>query len=204
MGWLVSSVRHRDRALTLGVLGGILMSIVGLWGYIVAPLLFGDVAPVWGHEPTLLDALVRGGFDMHTRAPGYHGVVLVLPSFMMTLVGLLLIQRWQLDGWRPALKVVGGVVLVPPFVCTFTYFITAVGIGILWGLAGAMEEGILMTIWGFIGGFYVFTMGALIFGLTWLALSLPIVSVGTSLGAAGGYLLTTGYARLREPRESDG
>ena len=66
----LGSVLTHDRALSLGILGGLLTSTAGLIGYLGVPVLTGA-------EKRLLSAAMSAGFHISGHPLWHHGFVLV-------------------------------------------------------------------------------------------------------------------------------
>lgn len=126
---IVSRLR-RDRAFLLGPLCGTLVSVAALAGYVGVPLLTGE-------ERHVVEAAASAGFDLAGRSLPYHAVVVVLPSFLASTAGTLLLRRWGLTGRTPVLELASGIVLSPILAIVVAYVVTAVAVGATMGLSAA-------------------------------------------------------------------
>ncbi|MBX0297367.1 hypothetical protein [Haloarcula nitratireducens] len=162
------------------------MAAVALGVYIGRPLLTGEYYDVT--EP-LAGAATR----MTTHPVWYHGIVIVLPSLVVSLLGTLILNRWGLTGAVPALKFLGGILLVPSAAVFLAYLVTAVVIGVVWGTAGAAENPVYAVF-----GVFVFTGLSLALGFLFMMIALVIVVTGVVLGASVGYLVARGLIRVGE------
>ncbi|WP_152529808.1 hypothetical protein [Candidatus Halobonum tyrrellensis] len=178
---VVSRLR-RDRAFLLGLLCGTLVSVAGLVGYVGVPVVAGD-------HPSLVEGAASAGFDMAGRPLAYHGLVVVLPSFVASAAGTLLLRRWGLTGRGPLLELAGGIVLTPLLAIVLAYAVTAVGVGAAMGLSSGGAPGDALV------GSVAITVWALIFGVFAVAIAVAIVVPGVLLGTAAGYLVALGVIR---------
>lgn len=177
---------YNDRPTSLGLLAGTLVAAVAVGVYIGRPLLTGEYYDVT--EP-----LVGAAIRMAAHSVWYHGIVIVLPSLVVSLVGTLFLNRWGLTGAVPALKLLGGILLVPSAAVFTAYLVTAVLIGVVWGTAGAAEDPVYAVF-----GAFVFTGLSLALGFLFTMVALAIVVTGVALGASGGYLVAWGLIRTGE------
>lgn len=178
---IVSRLR-RDRAFLLGILCGTLVSVAGLVGYVGVPLLTGE-------ERHVVEAAASAGFDLAGHPPWYHAAVVVLPSFVASAAGTLLLRQWGLTGRAPVAKLAGGIVLTPLLAIVVAYVITAVAVGAAMGLSAARTP--FEAVVGVVG----IAAFALIFGVLAVAIAVAVVVPGTLLGTAAGYLLARAVRR---------
>lgn len=186
----MSAIRQ-ERALTVGILSGILTSIVGLSGYIVVPLLTGQYQ-------YLTNAAMYSGFNVIEHPLWYHASLLLLPSFLTMLVGTFLVHRWGITERTRTLKLLGGAISTPLLMVLLAYLATAVAFGVLTG-ASLMGENPLV---GLIS-IPFFTFLALLFGVLAVVYAMPIVCVGVVFGSASGHLLMRGIIRVNERFHAD-
>ena len=180
----IGSMLLRDRALSLGVLSGLLTSMAGLVGYIGVPVLTGA-------EKRLLSAATSAGFHMSGHPLWYHGFVLVLPSFVVALVCTLLLQRWGMRRKTSMFKLIGTIIVIPLLVIVIAYFVTAFAFGAMTAV-GTVATHPLRAV----GNVIVFTGFALIFGMVAISIAIPIVAGGVSIGSLSGVLFAQGFIRV--------
>lgn len=175
-----------NRALSLGLFGGLLVSAIGLFGYIAVPVLTGE-------DQYLLNAVMSAAVSMLGQPLWYHGIVLLLPSFAFSLVGTLLVHRWRF-AWRDSiLMLTGSIVVVPLVVVCIIYLGIPVALGIGAGASSAEEGFISVAI-----SFFTFAGLGLALGFLFFVIALVIVLGSLSLGTIGGYLLAYGIIRIGE------
>lgn len=179
----------RDRASLLGVLGGGFTALSAVGGYYVVPLVTGDVG---------ITGVTRLGLQPFWESTeAYHAAVLVTPSFLATLAGILLARRWGSTQRVTDAKIVAGNVLTPVVTAVGLYALTASVIGLYLGISGVLlvdgSSSLLQAALGLLGALLMalfgMLMAILIGGVFFLYSVLPVVLVAVVGGTLGGYLV---------------
>ena len=150
----------------LGALGGLVPALAGVLGYVAVPLLTSRYADG-------LNLASEVAVYFFARSPGYHLAVLVVPSFLVTLVLLGHDERTDRAG---LLDLFGGLVATP---------VGAVVLVFLVAMAAIAAVAPAFVPWVFLFGFPV------------LAVIAGLVTALVGVGALGGYLAVRGAARWR-------
>ncbi|WP_435362130.1 hypothetical protein [Haloarchaeobius sp. DFWS5] len=179
-----------NRPLTVGVVGGFVSSLVGLLGYVVVPALTGE-------EPSLLTSATNAGFYIFNHQPWFHAVVLVLPPFVVALLGTVLLARWEEADRSATVAFLSGFLWTQLGMIVVAYLGTAVVFGVAIGASDSASR--LHNA----AGVVVFTGFALVFGFLAILFALPVVFVGAGIGWAGGTLVARAVLRLGSAAESE-
>lgn len=169
-----------DRGWFLGAVGGGIVGLCIVIGYIIIPVRFGQESA----SPAALQPYVQ----FVNSSLSYHTVVLVLPAFIMTLFGVLQAERWDLPQKQTRYKILSGLLGVPLLLITVIWLIYLIDylIGEFFPIAESA------TIWdivlvGFFGGGWT-----VIFSLVFLFILLVSITAGVGAGGLCGY----GVARM--------
>jgi hypothetical protein len=159
----------------LGLLGGGLVAVAGLVGYVVVPLVTGDLS---NNETALIP-----WFKVTRSSNLYHFVVLVVPSFLATFVGVIQARRWGLKSRIADVVIVGQIIAVPFVMAFVSYLAAALWIGLSFLGSGSLANPVLFAI-----GMLYFVFLSLIIGLAFASLVFLIVLLAVGAGSVGGYL----------------
>lgn len=159
-----------DKEVKLSLICGGIVAFSGILGYIVFPLTTGEFTD-----------FARIVTKMMSRSFGYHAIVLMIPSWLVTFGGVIQARWWGLNSIRDDIVIVSGVVGVPILIAFVTYVITAVGMVLAIAFGGSVETPlVVIAVMGLI-------LLALSIGLVFAVIVFAIVFLVVGTGSIVGY-----------------
>lgn len=181
------------RPTKLGVLGGSLTSLSMLFGYYGVAIITGETGiPLW-------DFPMIGAEKFKFSTLEYHVLVLGVPAFLATFVGVLVGYRSGLHSRLDESKIVGGNILVPFCTAFLAFLVGVVYTTVTWFVSGVVNavttvppggKGVILGVFGLLAALALAAMAfmfSVLFGGAYLIMDIypiliPTVASGTLLG----------------------